>query len=100
VTLTLIARRKSVVSSSSDGKALKSSGRGRYSVATTTASATLMFSVIARSRITGGSGTIIMTTTSTITPAARRSEWRPMRLRSGCMVWVRPAREARRRTPG
>ena len=73
MTDTLIASRSSVVSSSSDGKAEKSSARGRYSVAMTIVSANEMLSVIARSSRNGGSGTIIITTTSTTAPAASRS---------------------------
>ena len=73
MTETLIASRKSVVSSSRLGNDEKSSARGTYSVAVTIISAAEMFSVIARSSRNGGSGMIIIATTSTTPPAASRS---------------------------
>ena len=73
VTLTLIASRNSVVSSSSDGKAAKSSARGTYIVVIRMTRADPMLTVISRSSSGAGSGTSIITTTSTTASAASRS---------------------------
>ena len=73
VTETLIASRKSVVSSRRLGKEQNSSALLRYIVATTIASAAEMFIVMNRSSSIGGSGTTIITTTRTTAPAASRS---------------------------
>jgi hypothetical protein len=77
VTLTLIARRNSVVISSSAGKTENSSAFLTYSVVTTIASAQEMLRVINRSSSIGGSGMINITTTRTTTPAAIRSVYLP-----------------------
>ena len=70
VTDTLIARRKSVVSSRIVGNDEKSSARGTYIVATTIISAAEMFSVMKKSSSSGGSGMISIATIRTTPPAA------------------------------
>ena len=73
MTLTLIASRNSVVSSSSDGNDAKSSARWMYIVAITITSPTVMLTAMKRSSSAGGSGTSIITTTSTTASAPARS---------------------------
>ena len=77
VTDTLIARRKSVVSSRIVGNDEKSSARGTYIVATTIISAAEMLSVMKKSSSTGGSGMISIATIRTMPPAAARSACLP-----------------------
>ena len=78
VTDTLIARRKSVVSSRIVGNDEKSSARGTYIVATTIISAAEMFSVMKKSSSSGGSGMISIATIRTMPPAAARSACLPI----------------------
>src|SRR3954447_24498311 len=74
VTEMLIASRKSVVNSSSDGNDDSSSASSVYIETMTRISATVMFNVMKTSSSMSGSGRIIITTTATTATAVERSE--------------------------